>query len=193
MTCPILCSVQWWSERAVCDHQTVYGHIACPYYTAMDTRRQAQMVHVTSNLCKSNKFSVACTVPIYGCQESNFIGYCAQHGLKMRLTALLKECPPFLHTPYNSHTTGSSTVGCMKQWCDMCVMRPLQFCFLMDWDLHCQKVCIVCRNRLHCCVLTQQVPVSSVHQHATLRRGVRTASSVAVGWLTYVISCDIVQ
>ena len=127
-----LCSVQRWSERAVCDHQPVYGHMVCPYYTALDTRRQAQMVHVTSNLFKSNKFSVACIVPIYGCRESNFIGYCAQHGLKMRLTALLKECPPFLHTPYNSHTTGSSTVGCMKQWCDMCVMRPLQFCFLMD-------------------------------------------------------------
>ena len=32
-----LCSVQWWSERAVCDHQTVYGHMTCPYYTAMTT------------------------------------------------------------------------------------------------------------------------------------------------------------
>ena len=114
-----LCSVQRWSERAVCDHQTVYGHIACPYYTAMDTRRQAHTVHVTSNLFKSNKFFGM--YRSHGYQESNFIGYCAQHGYKLRLTALLKECPPFLHTPHNSHTTGSSTVGCMMQWCDTCV------------------------------------------------------------------------
>ena len=126
-----LCSVQWWSERAVCDHQTVYGHMDCPYYTALDTRRQPHTVHVTSKLVKSNKFPVACTVAIYGCQESNFIGYCAQHGHKMRLTALAKECPSIL--THTIQLTYNRILHCGLHdavvW-HMCVMRPLQFLLL---------------------------------------------------------------